>query len=223
MEPPAMCFAELRKPWQMVANVMLHSWRNGSFPIGAVIFDENWDVVARGQNSIHSCAESQPISCHELAHAEVNAMWQVSKFRHENIESYSLLTSLEPCMQCFGTFVMSRIGNLEFGASDEFAGATAARDANGYTEGRSKKVEGPKGEFEGIQLAFLTEFIVRKLPRDIPRILPSWRRTSSAAVKVGVELAHDGSFFKSASSLDDEIVWDQVHERLVHAKRSRLR
>ena len=144
-------------------------------------------------------------------------MWQVSKFRHENIESYSLLTSLEPCMQCFGTFIMSRIGNLEFGASDEFAGATTARDANGYTEGRSKKIEGPRGEFEKIQLAFLTEFIVRKLPSDIPRILPSWSRTSSAAVKVGIELAHAETFFSSANNLSDESIWNQVHQHLIYA------
>jgi tRNA(adenine34) deaminase len=209
-----MCLTDLSEPWQLVTNEMLISWRNDSFPIGAIIFDKNWGVVARGRNSIHNCAKSQPISCHELAHAEINAMWQVSKFRHENIESYSLLTSLEPCMLCFGAFVMSRIANLEFGARDEFAGATTALDAHGYTKGRFKQIKGPSGEFERFQLTLLAEFIGRRLPHDIPRILPSWRETSPVAVKVGIDFAHDESLFLLAEKLTDEEIWEHVHQRL---------
>lgn len=213
-----MCVTDLSEPWQLVAGEMLNAWRHASFPIGAIIFDENWEIVARGRNTIHNCAQSQPISCHELAHAEINALWQVSKFRHEKIEGYSLLTSLEPCMLCFGAFVMSRIANLEFGARDEFAGATTARDEHGYTDRRAKIVGGPNREIETIQLVLLSEFIGRRLPHDVPRILPSWSKTSSVAVKVGIELAHDGTLFSSAVNLTDENIWDVVQHRLDRAE-----
>lgn len=209
-----MCLSDLNEPWKLVADEMLDAWRHDSFPIGAVIFDESWGVVARGRNSIHTCAQSQPISCHELAHAEINALWQVSKFRHKRIEGYSLLTSLEPCMLCFGAFVMSRISNLEFGARDEFAGATTARDAHGYTDGRSKQIAGPICAFERFQLALLSEFISRRLPHDMPRILPSWAKTSPDAVRVGVELAQGEWLFSEANNLTDGNICDLVHQRL---------
>lgn len=209
-----MQFHKLSVPWQEVMHEVVLAYKSNCFPIGAIIFNEKLEVVARGRNSIHDYQEDQPVSLHELAHAEINALLQVSKFDFSGLEKYHLFTSLEPCIACFGAFVMSRIMTLSFGARDAFAGATEARDANGYVERRGNQISGPNAAIEGFQLALLTDFVCRKLPHDMKRVLGPWYSTSPTAVGVGIALSQGTDFYSFVKTQTTEETWDFVQKKL---------
>lgn len=90
----------------------------GEVPIGAIIIDENGEIIARGFNS--------PISGHDpTSHAEIIAIRNAAKA----LENYrlkpklSLYVTLEPCTMCAGAISNARIARVIYGAKDEKTGA----------------------------------------------------------------------------------------------------
>lgn len=86
-------------------------------PIGAVIVDENREIISLG----HNLRESKKSPS---AHAEVLAIEEACK----KLESWRLLgctiyVTLEPCIMCAGLMHQSRISRCVFGAFDKKAGA----------------------------------------------------------------------------------------------------
>lgn len=95
----------------------------GTFPIGAVLVDENGKVISRGRNRVFS-------ECDSTAHAEVDAIRQAGqlivnpatrKFIPNN--GLTLYTTCEPCPMCTGTIVLSLIRKVVWAANDEEIGA----------------------------------------------------------------------------------------------------
>lgn len=90
----------------------------GTYPIGAVIVDEDGDVVSKGRNRVFS-------ECDPTAHAEVDAIRRVGKhlldldrkrFTKNNLTLY---TTCEPCPMCSCTILMSGIKRIVWAADDE--------------------------------------------------------------------------------------------------------
>jgi tRNA(adenine34) deaminase len=92
----------------------------GDVPIGAVVLDEDGEVVGRGRNEREAGADP-------TAHAEVVALRQAARRRGEwRLEGCTLVVTLEPCTMCAGATVLSRVDRLVFGAFDEKAGAVGS-------------------------------------------------------------------------------------------------
>ncbi|WP_127539482.1 nucleoside deaminase [Paenibacillus illinoisensis] len=90
----------------------------GTYPIGAVIVDEDGDVVSKGRNRVFS-------ECDPTAHAEVDAIRRAGKhlldldrkrFTKNNLTLY---TTCEPCPMCSCTILMSGIKRIVWAADDE--------------------------------------------------------------------------------------------------------
>lgn len=89
----------------------------GEVPIGAVITDQNNNLISTG----HNLRESR----HDpTAHAEIIAIRKASeKMQSWRMENTTLYVTLEPCCMCIGAIVLARITRLVFGARDPKAGA----------------------------------------------------------------------------------------------------
>ncbi|MBM6383018.1 nucleoside deaminase [Paenibacillus sp. FSL K6-2862] len=90
----------------------------GTYPIGAVIVDEDGDVLSKGRNRVFS-------ECDPTAHAEVDAIRRAGKhlldldrkkFTKNNLTLY---TTCEPCPMCSCTILMSGIKRIVWAADDE--------------------------------------------------------------------------------------------------------
>lgn len=91
----------------------------GEVPIGAVIVKDD-QVIA----SAHNLRETlqQP-----TAHAEHLAIEQAAEIVGSwRLEECTLYVTLEPCVMCAGTIVMSRIPRVVFGANDTKGGCSGS-------------------------------------------------------------------------------------------------
>jgi tRNA(adenine34) deaminase len=84
-------------------------------PVGAVIVCDD-AVVARAHN--------ETVTRHDpTAHAELLALQQaLSTLAAGRLTDCTLYVTLEPCAQCAGAIVLSKVGRLVFGAYDPKAG-----------------------------------------------------------------------------------------------------
>ncbi len=93
---------------------------SGDVPVGAVILNSRFEVVATGSNERE--LEHDP-----TAHAEIVAMRKAAtKLGSWRLEDHTLVVTLEPCAMCAGAIVQSRIPRVVFGAWDEKAGAVGS-------------------------------------------------------------------------------------------------
>jgi tRNA(adenine34) deaminase len=89
-------------------------------PVGAVILDEDGQVIARGHNRRE--ADHDP-----TAHAEIAAMRQAARILGSwRLTGLTLVVTLEPCTMCAGAITAARLGRLVYGAEDPKAGAAGS-------------------------------------------------------------------------------------------------
>jgi tRNA(adenine34) deaminase len=86
-------------------------------PVGAVIVDAAWNVLASARNETIS-------RCDPSAHAEMLAL----RLAARNMENYRLLgttlyATVEPCVMCMGAAIHARVSRVVFGAPDPKWGA----------------------------------------------------------------------------------------------------
>jgi tRNA(adenine34) deaminase len=85
-------------------------------PVGAVVALPDGRIVAEAHNE--SVKRSDP-----TAHAELLAIQRALKaLATDRLEGCTLYVTLEPCAQCAGAAVLSKVGRLVFGAYDDKAG-----------------------------------------------------------------------------------------------------
>ncbi|HOJ89118.1 MAG TPA: nucleoside deaminase [Pseudothermotoga sp.] len=103
-----------------VVELCLNSLRNGSLPIGSVVVDNNSNIVSEGRNMIHeNSGDNRDIYGNAIAHAELNAL---VKLNGEHLNTYTIYSSMEPCVMCAGAIYMSGIRNIVYGMKDYLAG-----------------------------------------------------------------------------------------------------
>ena len=91
--------------------------RTGDVPVGAVVLDEDGQVIGRGWNRREELNDP-------TAHAEILALRSAGVARGNwNLQGCTLVVTLEPCTMCAGAIVHSRVDRLVFGAWDPKAGA----------------------------------------------------------------------------------------------------
>lgn len=93
----------------------------GEIPVGAVLVDENNQIIADGWNlSITQCDPT--------AHAEIVALRNAAqKIQNYRLLNTTLYVTLEPCSMCAGAILHSRVKRLVFGATDYKTGAVGSR------------------------------------------------------------------------------------------------
>jgi len=93
----------------------------GDIPIGAVIVNDQGEVIARAGNSREQLKDP-------TAHAEILALREAGlKLNDWRILNSTMYVTLEPCPMCAGAITMSRIPRLVIGAWNEEYGAVGSR------------------------------------------------------------------------------------------------
>ena len=124
----------------------------GEVPIGAVITDQNNNLISSGHNLRETNQDP-------TAHAEIIAIRQASeKLQNWRMEATTLYVTLEPCAMCIGAIVLARIDRLVFGARDPKAGAIYSVFNIGTDDKLNHSVEVIEGVCEAECSNLLKEF-----------------------------------------------------------------
>ena len=133
---------------------------SGDVPVGAVIINNQGEVVSTGHNE-------RELHNDPTAHAEIVAIRRAcEKSSQWRLEDHTIIVTLEPCAMCAGAIAQSRISTVIFGAWDEKAGAVGSvwdllRDPRSLC-----KVEVKSGVLADECSAMLKEFIQGVRKRD---------------------------------------------------------
>jgi tRNA(Arg) A34 adenosine deaminase TadA len=86
---------------------------NGNHPFGALLVDEQGEVVLEAENSVVTTKDC-------TAHAETNLMRKASAiYDPEFLAKCTLYTSTEPCPMCAGAIFWANVRRVVYGLSEE--------------------------------------------------------------------------------------------------------
>ena len=116
--PPGDDAALVHRQWMSRAIALaLAAGDAGEVPVGAVIFDQNGNLIAEGENRRER--DKDP-----TAHAEILALRAAGQaLQNWHLNQCTLYVTLEPCPMCAGAIVQARLGLLVYGADDPKTGA----------------------------------------------------------------------------------------------------
>jgi tRNA(Arg) A34 adenosine deaminase TadA len=107
---------DLAPPMRRALELAWEAFRNGSFPVGAVIVGPDGATVAEGRNRIgETDAPPGRMRNTGLAHAEMDALAQLPLGEYP---AHTLYTSLEPCLLCRAAITMAHVGEVRYLAAD---------------------------------------------------------------------------------------------------------
>ena len=85
---------------------------HGNHPFGAILVDENNEVLLRAENTVVTKRDC-------TGHAETNLMRLASEaFSPETLATCTLYTSTEPCAMCAGAIHWGNVGRVVFALSE---------------------------------------------------------------------------------------------------------
>ena len=183
-----MLWDQLGLPWQGCLEEAWQSFCANSLPIGAVITDQNGEIIARGRNRIFETGS--PDKCVQgslLAHAEINALLALGATENTP-KTNTLYSTTEPCPQCVGAIRMNRIGAVNYASRDSAAGSIKLLSATEYMRRRERKIYGPQDPaLEAVIVAMHAEFRLNQgATTENKWVLDTWGST----VPLGVALGH---------------------------------
>ncbi|MDO5435632.1 MAG: nucleoside deaminase [Clostridia bacterium] len=138
---------DLSAAWQAAFEEAWDSFRHGSIPIGAVIADENGNVILKE----HNRGNEEGTVNRSISHAEANALHRLDTARYDP-GTLTLYTTMEPCPMCFGTAVMSNIKHVRYAARDPHCGFVHIREFDPYVSERTRDFLLMGQEYELVQL-----------------------------------------------------------------------
>ena len=154
---------DLTFPWQRSFIQAWEAYCNGSIPIGAVLVNQQGSIISEGRNRVFEAdAPVKQISGNRLAHAEMNVLLQLDTEDNELLGKATIYSTMEPCIQCFGAIILSKVKNIYFAAMDDkLAGATTIKDQNGFINSKKLNINGPFPILGEVQMVLRTDFLLR--------------------------------------------------------------
>jgi tRNA(adenine34) deaminase len=194
-------WGELPKHWQRCFEQVWESYKNGSFPIGAVITDEKDNIIATGRNKVYeNQCHSNEICNNKIAHAEINAILKINNLEtNEARRHYKIYSSMEPCPLCFGAITMSGIRNIHYAARDSLAGATNLQKGNDHLRQKNFNIKGPHPLLEMVQFVIITDFILRR-GHDVVRIIQPWKQDCPIAIEIASEWFNEDKLLQAGKN-----------------------
>lgn len=89
--------------------------KEDTYPVGAVIVDENFNLISRGRNRVHPAKDA-------TAHTEIDAIRNAGQaiFNAKiKREKFTLYSSLEPCPMCTGGILFANIKRVVWLLNDD--------------------------------------------------------------------------------------------------------
>jgi len=92
--------------------------RSGEFPVGCVLV-RRAQIVARGFR------KNSTTNHNEIDHAEIAALRDLIRRRGESdLSEVILYSTMEPCLMCFSTLILSGVRTIVYGYEDAMGGGT---------------------------------------------------------------------------------------------------
>jgi len=124
---------------------------HGNHPFGAILVDENDQVLLQAENSVVTGKDC-------TGHAETNLMRFASQnFSPEELAKCTLYTSTEPCAMCAGAIYWGNVGHVVYALSEvalyEIVGPSpdqlvlSSREVFSHSQ-RKVQVDGPAAELD---------------------------------------------------------------------------
>jgi tRNA(adenine34) deaminase len=208
---------ELPEYWKQCFRLVWDSYKCGSFPIGAVIVNEENEIIATGRNRVYEKNHVDDEICNnKIAHAEINAILKIDNLEtNENRKRYKIYSSLEPCPLCFGAIVISGIKHIHYAARDGLAGASNLKEGNDHLKSKSLHTFGPYDHLEIVQIVIITDFILRR-GHDVERIIAPWREDCPLAVKIGSDWFEKNKLQKAIeSNIGIDNIMNDISEEII--------
>jgi tRNA(adenine34) deaminase len=207
----------LSKPWKACFEEAWDSYCNGSIPIGAVLVDQNDNIISRGRNRINESIAPRNQTCsNKLAHAEINVLLQIDK-SFKITADYVLYTTTEPCVLCFGAIVMSGVRKISYAAKDPLAGGTNLNNSdNLFIRGRGIEIVHAGKLLANIQRVIRTEYVLRYLDSERAKeLLENYKIDYPAAVALGEHWYNNGRLNEmKTSDISFESVFNELCKEL---------
>src|SRR5947209_19194582 len=94
------------------------AYKDGTYPIGAIIVDPTDKIIGRGYNHVYSRGDY-------TSHAEMEAIRDAGHLLMEkqNFNRCTLYTTMEPCLMCCGAILIARIARVIWVVDDNHYGA----------------------------------------------------------------------------------------------------
>jgi tRNA(adenine34) deaminase len=158
----------LSLPWQVCFEEAWDAYCNGSIPIGATLVNGNNEIISRGRNRIHETTAPGRQTCsNKLAHAEINVLLQLDNEAIKIGSDWTLYTTTEPCVLCFGAIVMAGVRKVIYAAKDPLAGGANLNDSeNTFIKGRNIDIHGDSKILGGIQRVLRTDYVIRNISME---------------------------------------------------------
>ncbi|WP_085522816.1 nucleoside deaminase [Tuberibacillus sp. Marseille-P3662] len=123
--------------------------KENTYPIGAVIVDENCNLIAKGRNEVHPQQDA-------TAHAEIDAIRNAGQaILNAKIsrDKFTIYTSLEPCPMCTGGILFANIKRVVWLLNDDlgFGGYRKIKGTNVFDE-RFNEVELIEEPFDDLKI-----------------------------------------------------------------------
>ncbi len=156
-------FFEHAAGWQAALTEAWTAYLHGSYPIGAVIVDGGGQLLARGRNRLgEERRVDGVISGHDLAHAEINALLNLPGTPRPECQSWTVLTTVEPCPQCAGAIAMSGLRAVAYAAPDPWGGCTRLLTDDAYVQKKGIRVGRAPEAVQRLALRLMVHAIVEE-------------------------------------------------------------
>ncbi|MEY8350626.1 nucleoside deaminase [Bacillus cereus] len=122
--------------------------KENTYPVGAVIVDENYNVIAKGRNRVHPQKDV-------TAHAEIDAIRNAGQAMFDakiKNEKFTIFSTLEPCPMCTGGILFAKLKRVVWLLNDDlgFGGYKKIKEASVFDE-KFNKVEFIEEPFEDLK------------------------------------------------------------------------
>ena len=204
---------ELSNIWKEAFSLAWESFKRNTIPIGAVIVNEEGNIISRGRNRIFDETSNNPLAGRNMAHAEMTAMINLKEKEPPNIKKYTLYTTMEPCPMCFGTMVMMGIRKLRYVARDGFAGATELNYNMEYIKSKKILINKEDDELELFYICLQSAYEYGRNHKRLEEVLDSWRTYCREGVLLGKQLYDEGYFLEA---IKENKYIGQIYDEVIH-------
>jgi tRNA(adenine34) deaminase len=112
------------------------SYKEGTYPIGAILVDGDDNIISKGRNRVFS---NQDPTCHAEIDVIRNAGALLMSPGYKN--KCTLYTTVEPCPMCSGALILADIKRVVWVLSDEYLGAMRIMKEGNHFRHKFDKIE----------------------------------------------------------------------------------
>ncbi|MFC5602650.1 nucleoside deaminase [Sporosarcina koreensis] len=143
---------------QMALDEAEHALRENTYPVGAILVDDKFNVIAQGRNRVHTNKDA-------TAHAEIKVIREAGEAIFDakiHNKTFTLYSSLEPCPMCTGGILLAKIQRVVWLLNDDLGfGAFQKMNDAAIFEAKFNKIEmiaEPDADLKNRQLELMRQW-----------------------------------------------------------------